>query len=92
MDTTRYEVVIIGGGAAGLSAALTLSRALRSVLVVDAGTPRNALAAGVHGYLSRDGMNPGNSCPSVAARCFPTEEQLLTAKPFRRGEPLVDLK
>jgi thioredoxin reductase len=58
MDTTRYEVVIIGGGAAGLSAALTLSRALRSVLVVDAGTPRNALAAGVHGYLSRDGMNP----------------------------------
>lgn len=58
MDTTRYDVVIIGGGAAGLSAATTLSRALRSVLVVDAGTPRNALAAGVHGYLSRDGMNP----------------------------------
>ena len=59
MDTTRYDVVSIGGGAAGLSAATTLGRALRSVLVIDAGTPRNAPAAGVHGYLSRDGMNPG---------------------------------
>ena len=59
MDTTRYDVVIVGGGAAGLSAATTLGRALRSVLVIDSGTPRNAPAAGVHGYLSRDGMNPG---------------------------------
>ena len=58
MDTTRYDVVIVGGGAAGLSAATTLGRALRSVLVIDSGTPRNAPAAGVHGYLSRDGMNP----------------------------------
>jgi len=59
MDTTRYDVVIVGGGAAGLSAATTLGRALRSVLVIDSGTPRNAPAAGVHGYLSRDGMAPG---------------------------------
>lgn len=58
MDTTRYDVVIVGGGTAGLSAATTLGRALRSVLVIDSGTPRNAPAAGVHGYLSRDGMNP----------------------------------
>jgi thioredoxin reductase len=58
MDTTRYDVVIVGGGAAGLSAATTLGRALRSVLVIDSGTPRNAPAAGIHGYLSRDGMNP----------------------------------
>jgi thioredoxin reductase len=58
MDTTRYDVVIVGGGAAGLSAATTLGRALRSVLVIDSGTPRNGPAAGVHGYLSRDGMNP----------------------------------
>ncbi|KUM37311.1 NAD(P)/FAD-dependent oxidoreductase [Arthrobacter sp. EPSL27] len=58
MDTTRYDVVIVGGGAAGLSAATTLGRALRRVLVIDSGTPRNAPAAGVHGFLSRDGMNP----------------------------------
>lgn len=58
MTTTRYDVVIIGGGAAGLSAATTLARALRSVVVIDSGTPRNALAPGVHGFLSRDGINP----------------------------------
>jgi thioredoxin reductase len=52
------EGEVIGGGAAGLSAATTLARALRSVLVVDSGTPRNAPAAGVHGFLSRDGVNP----------------------------------
>ncbi len=55
----RYDVVVIGGGAAGLSAALVLSRARRKVLVVDAGEPRNAPAARMHGYLSRDGMPPG---------------------------------
>jgi thioredoxin reductase len=53
-----YDVVVIGGGAAGLSAALVLSRARRTVAVVDAGEPRNAPAAHMHGYLSRDGMPP----------------------------------
>ncbi|MEU8352535.1 NAD(P)/FAD-dependent oxidoreductase [Streptomyces sp. NPDC048845] len=54
----RYDVVVVGGGAAGLSGALTLARARRSVLVVDAGRPRNAPAAQVHGYLGRDGVPP----------------------------------
>ena len=54
----RYDVVIIGGGAAGLSGALTLSRARRSVLVVDAGEPRNAPAGHVHNYLGREGTPP----------------------------------
>lgn len=53
-----YDVVIVGGGAGGLSAALVLSRARRKVLVVDAGRPRNAPAAHMHGFLSRDGMPP----------------------------------
>jgi thioredoxin reductase len=53
-----YEVVVIGGGAAGLSAALVLGRARRRVAVVDAGEPRNAPAAHMHGFLSRDGMPP----------------------------------
>ena len=54
----EYDVVIVGGGAAGLSAALVLSRARRRVLVVDAGAPRNAPAAHMHGFLSRDGLPP----------------------------------
>jgi thioredoxin reductase len=58
-NENRYDVVVIGGGAAGLSGALTLSRARRSVLVVDAGAPRNAPAAGVHNYLGREGVAPG---------------------------------
>jgi thioredoxin reductase len=53
-----YDVAIIGGGAAGLSAALVLSRARRSVTVVDNGEPRNAPAEHMQGYLSRDGMPP----------------------------------
>lgn len=54
----KYDVVVVGGGAAGLSGALTLSRACRSVLVVDAGAPRNAPAAHMHNYLGREGDNP----------------------------------
>jgi thioredoxin reductase len=50
--------MVVGGGAAGLSAALVLSRARRSVLVVDAGAPRNAHAAHMHGFLSREGLPP----------------------------------
>src|SRR6476469_5915647 len=58
MENERYDVVVIGGGAAGLSAALVLGRARRRVAVVDAGAPRNAPAAHMQGYLSRDGMPP----------------------------------
>ncbi len=58
MTTIAYDVVIVGGGAAGLSAALVLTRARRRVLVVDAGSPRNAPAAHMHGFLSRDGLPP----------------------------------
>jgi len=52
------DAAVIGGGAAGLSAALMLARSRRGVVVIDAGSPRNAPAAGVHGFLTRDGMNP----------------------------------
>jgi thioredoxin reductase len=53
---TDVDVVVIGGGAAGLNGALMLARSRRSVVVVDSGTPRNAPAEGVHGLLARDGM------------------------------------
>ncbi|MFE6521442.1 NAD(P)/FAD-dependent oxidoreductase [Streptomyces sp. NPDC057794] len=56
--TEKYAVVVVGGGAAGLSAALVLGRARHRTLVVDAGEPRNAPAAHMQGYLSRDGMPP----------------------------------
>jgi thioredoxin reductase len=58
VESPIYDVVIVGGGAAGLSAALVLGRARRRVAVVDAGAPRNAPAAHMQGYLSRDGMPP----------------------------------
>lgn len=54
-----YDVVVVGGGAAGLAGAVALARSRRSVLVVDAGDPRNAPASHVHNFLSRDGTPPG---------------------------------
>ncbi|MEV7693461.1 FAD-dependent oxidoreductase [Microbacterium sp. NPDC089189] len=58
MDKTD-DVIVIGGGAAGLSAALMLGRARRRVSVIDAGSPRNRFAAHMHGVLGDDGTPPG---------------------------------
>jgi len=55
---SHYDVIIVGGGPAGLSAALVLGRARRRVLVLDDGDPRNARAEGVRGFLTRDGTSP----------------------------------
>ncbi len=52
------DVAIVGGSAAGLAAALQLARQQRAVIVVDDGSPRNAPAAHMHGYLGREGMAP----------------------------------
>ena len=54
----KYDCIIVGAGAAGLSAALILGRCRRRVLVCDVGEPRNARANAMHGYLSRDGVPP----------------------------------
>lgn len=56
----RYDVVVVGGGAAGLSGALALARARRRVLVVDAGSPRNAPAGHVHNVLGHEGTPPAD--------------------------------
>jgi thioredoxin reductase len=58
MPLTPYDVLIVGAGPAGLSAALILGRCRRTVLVCDTGKPRNAAAHEMHGYLTRDGIPP----------------------------------
>lgn len=59
-DEQHHDVIIIGAGAAGLSAGLVLARAQADVLIMDAGQPRNAPAEHMHGFLSRDGMRPSD--------------------------------
>ena len=54
----RFDAVIVGAGPAGLSAALILGRCRRRVLVCDAGHPRNAVSHALHGFLTRDGIEP----------------------------------
>lgn len=91
-----YEVVIVGGGAAGLSAALVLGRARRRVAVVDAGEPRNAPAAHMHAFLSRDGMPPAGllaagraEAASYAVELIP--DQVVRARAGDEGEVIVGL-
>jgi thioredoxin reductase len=64
----EYDVVVIGGGAAGLSAALVLSRARRKVAVVDAGTPRNAPASHMHGFSRATAFRRSSSWPPDGKR------------------------
>ncbi|WP_431949438.1 NAD(P)/FAD-dependent oxidoreductase [Nocardia lijiangensis] len=66
-NQAAYDVVVVGGGAAGLSAALVLSRARRRVAVVKGGAPRNAPAQHMHGFLSRDGLPPRELLATGAA-------------------------
>ena len=72
------DVIVVGGGLAGLAGALTLVRARRSVLVVDAGHPRNAPAAHAHGYLTRDGASPLELLDAGRAEIARYGGQLLT--------------
>jgi thioredoxin reductase (NADPH) len=88
-----YDVVIVGGGAAGLSAAVTLARSLRSVIVVDAGEPRNAPAAGAHNVLGREGIAPldllatgRREAEQYGARIL--QDRVVTA---RRGDDHLDV-
>lgn len=86
-----YDVIIAGGGIAGLSAALILGRCRRKVLLCDTGRPRNASSHALHGFLSRDGIDPFalrrlgrqqlEQYPSVAFR----ELEVTGAEPFEGG-------
>ncbi|MDP5276648.1 NAD(P)/FAD-dependent oxidoreductase [Chengkuizengella axinellae] len=58
MSVQTFEVIVIGGGAAGLSASLILGRSRRKVFIIDANEPRNKVTRESHGFLSRDGIQP----------------------------------
>ena len=77
-----YDVIIIGAGPAGLSAALMLGRCRRRVLVCDTGKPRNAASHAMHGFLSRDGMPP-RRVPADRARAAAAVRHRRAAR--RRG-------
>ncbi|NDK33140.1 NAD(P)/FAD-dependent oxidoreductase [Nesterenkonia haasae] len=65
----HWEVVVVGGSAAGLSAALTLGRARRRTLVLDTGTPRNRFADHMHGVLGNEGVSPEDLIGRGRAEC-----------------------
>lgn len=67
-DPSRFDAIIIGGSFAGLSAAMQLARANRSVCVIDNGTPRNRFAAASHGFFGQDGMPPGEMIATARAK------------------------
>lgn len=58
MEKTHFDVIVVGGSFAGLSAALQIVRARRWVLVIDEGKPRNRFVKGTHGFLGQDGQTP----------------------------------
>jgi thioredoxin reductase len=71
--TGPLDVIVVGGGAAGLSAALVLGRALRRTLVLDAGEPRNAPSPASHGVFTRDGAPPAELLREARAQLAPYE-------------------
>ena len=75
-----YDCIVVGAGPAGLSGALILGRCRRTVLVCDAGERRNARAVGLHGYLTRDGIDPREFIRLAGedAKEYPTVEFLRT--------------
>ena len=82
-DDAIHDAVIVGGGVAGLSAALTLARARRQVTCVDAGSPRNAPAEHVHGFLSRDETSPAELLACGAGEVYRYGGELITGTAIR---------
>ncbi len=76
----EYDVVVVGGGPAGLSAAVALARSRRSVLVIDAGEPRNAAAGHAHNYLGREGVVPAQLLSDGRAEATGYGAEVLTGR------------
>ncbi|MHA7279691.1 NAD(P)/FAD-dependent oxidoreductase [Arthrobacter sp. MDT2-2] len=85
-EDRTYDVVIIGGGLSGLSAALVLGRARRRVVVIDAGTPRNAPAEAAYGFITRDGTPPGGLVSLARQDLEPYGVQFLDGSAERAGQ------
>lgn len=81
--TKEREIIIIGGGPAGLSAALICGRARRRALLIDGGTPRNSAAPAMHSFVSRDGILPRDFRAAA-------HKELMPYKTVERAEGLVD--
>ncbi|MBS1081877.1 FAD-dependent oxidoreductase [Gluconobacter kondonii] len=73
-----YDVIVIGGSFAGQAAAIQLARARMSVLLIDAGLPRNRFADASHGFLGQDGKAPNTIMREATAqlRRYPTAQIL----------------
>ena len=76
----EYDVVVVGGGPAGLSAAVALARSRRSVLVIDAGEPRNSAAGHAHNYLGREGVVPAQLLSDGRAEAVGYGAEVLTGR------------
>ncbi|MFB6947538.1 FAD-binding protein, partial [Streptomyces sp. NPDC060286] len=83
LPTETVDVVVIGGGAAGLNGALMLARSRRLVVVIDSGTPRNAPAAAVHGFIVLDGTPPPHYLLGGPAMGRPASGVGMTFSPCR---------
>ena len=95
MPVPGYEVIIVGGGPAGLSAALVLGRCRRSVLVCDIGHPRNERSKAMHGFLSRDGISPaefGKICRDELRNYPSVELRLAEVAHARRDDDSFSVK
>jgi len=79
------DVVIAGGGPAGLNAALILGRVGRPVLLADAGQPRNSTSGTLHGFFSRDGAKPAE----LRATTTPVSAVRVSRSPLRQPRAQV---
>ena len=95
MNDPMFDVIIVGGGPAGLSAALVLGRCQRRVLICDAGHPRNSSSHGLHLFLTRDGIEPAQFLNIAREQLRPYETvelrhtRVIDTRPLAEGFEVV---